>query len=185
MEQWTYNKTYFGIPQGSGCSPILANIYLNELDEFMQELKDKFDVGECTRRKVSYEYESVRGRTKRLKKKYAKDWNEVSEEERTRRAKKIRDLRAVYMDEKGDSAVMMEEEEPDPVELAIEMKAEKTTEEPLKPVASWTMSERIAEHEKKRMLADGRRERISVKEKLNEMREKINRQKVPDKLVEH
>lgn len=62
MEQWTYNKTYFGIPQGSGCSPILANIYLNELDEFMQELKDKFDVGDCTRRKVSYEYESVRGR---------------------------------------------------------------------------------------------------------------------------
>ena len=34
MEQWTYNKTYFGIPQGSGCSPILANIYLNELDEY-------------------------------------------------------------------------------------------------------------------------------------------------------
>ena len=31
-----------------------------------------------------------------MKKKYAKDWNEVSEEERTRRAKEIRDLRAVY-----------------------------------------------------------------------------------------
>lgn len=96
MEQWTYNKTYFGIPQGSGCSPILANIYLNELDEFMQGLKEKFDVGDCNRRKVSYEYESVRGRAKRLKKKYAKDWNEVSEEERKRRAKEIRDLRAVY-----------------------------------------------------------------------------------------
>ena len=96
MEQWTYNKTYFGIPQGSGCSPILANIYLNELDKFMQELKEKFDVGDCNRRKVSYEYESVRGRAKRLKKKYAKDWNEVSEEERNRRAKEIRDLRAMY-----------------------------------------------------------------------------------------
>ena len=96
MEQWTFNKTYFGIPQGSGCSPILADIYLNELDEFMQELKDKFDVGDCNRRKVSYEYESVRGRAKRLKKKYAKDWNKISEEERTRRAKEIRDLRAIY-----------------------------------------------------------------------------------------
>ena len=90
------NKTYFGIPQGSGCSPILANIYLNELDEFMQGLKERFDVGSCDRRKVSYEYESVRGRAKRLKKKYAKDWNEISEEERKRRAKEIRDLRAVY-----------------------------------------------------------------------------------------
>ena len=53
MEQWTYNKTYFGIPQGSGCSPILANIYLNELDEFMQELKQRFDIGNCNRRKVT------------------------------------------------------------------------------------------------------------------------------------
>ncbi len=96
MEQWIYNKTYFGIPQGSGCSPILANIYLNELDEFMQGLKERFDVGSCDRRKVSYEYESARGRAKRLKKKYAKDWNEVGEEERKRRAGEIRDLRAVY-----------------------------------------------------------------------------------------
>ena len=45
-----------------GTDSYMANIYLNELDEFMQELKDKFDVGDCTRRKVSYEYESVRGR---------------------------------------------------------------------------------------------------------------------------
>ena len=37
-----------------------------------------------------------KGRAKRLKKKYAKDWNEVSEEERNRRAKEIRDLRAMY-----------------------------------------------------------------------------------------
>lgn len=58
MEQWTYNKTYFGIPQGSGCSPILANIYLNELDEFMQGLKERFDVGSCDRRKVSYDIDS-------------------------------------------------------------------------------------------------------------------------------
>lgn len=96
MEQWTYNKTYFGIPQGSGCSPILANIYLNELDEFMQELKEKFDRGNCNKRKATYEYESVRGKAKRLKKKYAKDWKEVSEEERQRRAKEVKALRDIY-----------------------------------------------------------------------------------------
>ncbi|MBU5257256.1 reverse transcriptase/maturase family protein [Tissierella praeacuta] len=96
MEQWTYNETYFGIPQGSGCSPILANIYLNELDEFMNELKDKFDIGDSNRRKVSYEYESARGKAKRLKKKYAKDWNEVSEEERKRRAEEIKAIKDIY-----------------------------------------------------------------------------------------
>lgn len=39
MEQWTYHETYSGSPQGSGVSPILANIYLNELDEFMARMK--------------------------------------------------------------------------------------------------------------------------------------------------
>ena len=39
MEQWTYHNTYSGTPQGSGCSPILANICLNELDKYMAEYK--------------------------------------------------------------------------------------------------------------------------------------------------
>ena len=33
MEQWQYHNTYDGVPQGSGMSPILANIYLDELDK--------------------------------------------------------------------------------------------------------------------------------------------------------
>jgi RNA-directed DNA polymerase len=45
MEDWTYNATYSGTPQGGVISPILANIYLNELDEFLTDLKARFDKG--------------------------------------------------------------------------------------------------------------------------------------------
>src|SRR5699024_7872182 len=37
MEDWNYHNTYSGAPQGSIISPILAIIYLNELDNFMAE----------------------------------------------------------------------------------------------------------------------------------------------------
>ena len=43
LENWEYNITYSGTPQGSGVSPILANIYLNELDTFVEKLKLEYD----------------------------------------------------------------------------------------------------------------------------------------------
>src|SRR5262245_13319768 len=49
MEQWTFHRTYSGTPQGSGCSPIAANIYLHELDKFMEEIKVGFDKGKQRR----------------------------------------------------------------------------------------------------------------------------------------
>ena len=58
---------------------------------------------------------------------------------------------------------------------------QEVADEPLKPVASFLMSERIAEHDKERMLADGSKGRVSVKEKLAEMKQKISDQKMPEK----
>lgn len=60
MEQWTYHETYSGSPQGSGVSPILANIYLNELDEFMAKMKYSFDKGDSGNRKVHKDHDKVR-----------------------------------------------------------------------------------------------------------------------------
>lgn len=44
VENWKYHNTYSGSPQGGICSPILANIYLNELDRKFEEIKSRFDV---------------------------------------------------------------------------------------------------------------------------------------------
>jgi group II intron reverse transcriptase/maturase len=37
MENWQYQRTYSGTPQGGILSPLLANIYLHELDAFVEE----------------------------------------------------------------------------------------------------------------------------------------------------
>jgi group II intron reverse transcriptase/maturase len=44
MEDWKYNETHSGTPQGGVISPLLANIYLHELDTYvMSILKPEFD----------------------------------------------------------------------------------------------------------------------------------------------
>ena len=42
MESWEYHKTYSGTPQGGILSPILANIYLHELDKKVEQLRADF-----------------------------------------------------------------------------------------------------------------------------------------------
>ncbi|MDR1246714.1 MAG: group II intron reverse transcriptase/maturase [Clostridiales Family XIII bacterium] len=42
MENWVYHKTYSGCPQGGIVSPILSNIYLNELDKFAAKIATEF-----------------------------------------------------------------------------------------------------------------------------------------------
>lgn len=43
MKDWQYHATYSGTPQGGILSPLLANIYLHRLDQFVMELKAEFD----------------------------------------------------------------------------------------------------------------------------------------------
>jgi hypothetical protein len=55
MEDWRYHRTYSGTPQGGIISPLLANIYLHELDTFIEEeLIPKYTRGK--RRKLNREY---------------------------------------------------------------------------------------------------------------------------------
>jgi len=67
LEEWTYHTTYSGVPQGSIVSPVLANVYLHELDLFMKTLKEQFDKGK--RRKGNRAYIRHSNKIHRLRKK--------------------------------------------------------------------------------------------------------------------
>lgn len=54
IEDWVYHKTYSGTPQGGTISPILANIYLDKLDKYMQEYIQKFNKGKDRKRNPEY-----------------------------------------------------------------------------------------------------------------------------------
>jgi group II intron reverse transcriptase/maturase len=54
LEDWTYYATYSGVPQGSICAPILANVYLHELDLFMKDMKERFEKGKKRKKNLTY-----------------------------------------------------------------------------------------------------------------------------------
>ena len=64
MEDWKYHETYSGCPQGGIISPILANIYLNELDRHVMKIKKEFDV--ATKARYTPEYTKLVGLRQRL-----------------------------------------------------------------------------------------------------------------------
>ena len=59
MEDWDFHETYSGCPQGGIISPILANVYLNELDRYITQLKKEFDHG-YNPRNFTEEYNAIR-----------------------------------------------------------------------------------------------------------------------------
>ena len=89
MEQWIYNTTYSGTAQGAGCSPVLSNIYLSELDVFVEHLKEDFDIG-GKKRRMTKEYSRINGTHERIRKKYNAVKFTLSEDERKELEKQLR-----------------------------------------------------------------------------------------------
>jgi group II intron reverse transcriptase/maturase len=72
LEDWRFNDTLSGSPQGGVVSPILSNIYLDRLDRFVENtLLPQHNRG--ARRKGNPEYERLKSRARRLAEKGLKE----------------------------------------------------------------------------------------------------------------
>ncbi|MCL2797643.1 MAG: reverse transcriptase domain-containing protein [Firmicutes bacterium] len=92
LENWKFNKTHSGTPQGGIVSPILANIYLNELDKKVEQMSAEFYVP----RKSLYtpEYEAQQRVVRSLREKINRKCNA---DRRTELLKEWRKARAIMM----------------------------------------------------------------------------------------
>ncbi|MFI3228293.1 MAG: reverse transcriptase domain-containing protein [Clostridia bacterium] len=78
LENRTLNNTYSGSAQGSVISPILANIYMNEFDLFIEKYKEKFDKGNSRANNPEYnrsksKWYGYKQTTEKNKDKYSKE----------------------------------------------------------------------------------------------------------------
>lgn len=87
IEDWNFHNTYSGTPQGGIISPILANIYLDKFDKYVNEYITKFNKGKRRMRTSEYRVNEVKLSNAR---KLLKKAN--SEEERQNCIKEIRRL---------------------------------------------------------------------------------------------
>ncbi len=94
MEQWEYGRTYSGVPQGSGVSPVLCNIYLNELDKFMEQYAINYNTT-AQRKRLSTAYRTSVNRTYRYRCEGKQIWEKLTPEERKSRSKKLKELERV------------------------------------------------------------------------------------------
>ena len=88
MENWKYHITHSGTPQGGIISPLLANIYLHELDKFALNLSEGFY--KPPSRNGTKEYTSIQNKTKSLRKKICKTTNPKEKEMLLRKLKETR-----------------------------------------------------------------------------------------------
>src|SRR5260221_2607109 len=74
VEDWRYHHTYSGVPQGGNLSPLLANVYLNELDQAIAAKATTFNKGGARRRSKEYHNISVMAAAAKKKARRTGDW---------------------------------------------------------------------------------------------------------------
>ncbi|PEM91451.1 group II intron reverse transcriptase/maturase [Bacillus toyonensis] len=94
LEDWRYHKTYSGVPQGGIISPLLANIYLNELDKYAEKYKKIFD-SQTTKRRKPIEYKRIQYKVSDERKWLNENWSSLSKEQRKQKLKSIREKQKI------------------------------------------------------------------------------------------
>lgn len=91
LEDWTFHKTYSGVPQGSIVSPILANLYLHEFDQFMCHMKEHFDQGKRRKGNKVYQHytEAIRSLRKQIESLKGKEATKDQLQDKQRRIKAL------------------------------------------------------------------------------------------------
>lgn len=92
LEDFVYHNTYSGCPQGGIISPILANIYLHELDLYVAELGKDFQKPYKSR--ITAEYSRLSSRMTRVKQKIKKAEEAGNMTEKERLLKELKKLRS-------------------------------------------------------------------------------------------
>jgi group II intron reverse transcriptase/maturase len=81
LEDWRYHATLSGCPQGSIVSPVLANIYLDKLDTFVEtDLFAAYTRGRGHRRRSNPAYASLQARARRFRR--AGQWRQAQQHRR-------------------------------------------------------------------------------------------------------
>lgn len=89
IEDWKYNNTYSGTPQGGIISLILANIYLDKFDKYMEKYISRFDKGK--ERAYNKEYCCLNTKTVNLRKKWKAETDETVKAELLTKIKAIQE----------------------------------------------------------------------------------------------
>lgn len=91
VEDWVFHKTYSGAPQGGIISPLLSNIYLNELDKYVEHYIECYNKG--NKRIHNLTYHNLASKINYRKNKNKRDWATLSEVQKKER---LKELKALY-----------------------------------------------------------------------------------------
>ncbi len=80
LEDWQYHRTYSGVAQGGNLSPVMANIYLNELDQAVAAKVKEFNRGRVRQPNPDYQHQLQTVSTARKQARQSGNWHNYKQQ---------------------------------------------------------------------------------------------------------